>query len=739
MWFEKSISLNQQPPPPPPVQLLSLSFWAGNRSDNSKLIKTAPHDKLEQPASIYNQAPVGAATKPLNSIMEIYNNILCISSSEMIISQANTVGVVAINMYRKLTRERVINVVRRGCYTTPALIEYASLPQRYRTQWERMHGDPNVKVSLNPLIERLRADDQALKFYTDYTLGDGTSLPLERQVQYANEAAVLRAMREAMSVGSAFIKACGGSRKVSWDKVAELIHGKQVQTRFPHSLPTNTQSLRRKFKKFEAEGYPGLIHSAYGNDHALKVSVMIERLILSLYTMPNKPFGADVFQMYNLFVGGNIEVYDKSSGELFDRGQFVKNGNPIELSEKTIWGVINNNYNRTVVDSVRNDDLYNKRVHRPHHHRKPPVFALSKISMDDRDLPRKTHNGQRVKAYYAYDVASGCVIGRSYSRTKDDALFLECLRDMLRMLKRSSLPMPAEVEVEHHIVNHFRQELDLMFPIVRWCGAGNSQEKHAEHLNRAKKYGIERKRHNDIGRWWARSEAYLTRSKREGAEYVTKTYDYDVVVAEDIQDVKEFNNSLHPKQNKYPGMTRWQVLLHHVNQELAQPNDAVVYKCIGNKTESTVCNNQYMKVQYAEYQLPTPQHISRLKPNNYSVEAYWLPDAEGHIGQVYVYQGDVYVGCCQKIDRYNTARTEWTEKDKQAYAAQSAFVSQFDTRVKKGKHEKLDKLGLIEVDPMQDFDTIEAKVTEQPGPMVEDSFDSLLYPSTIAKNAASIL
>lgn len=669
--------------------------------------------------------------------MKRIDNIIYIEFSELVISDQNPKGIMSESMYYKLCYKDEINKKKRGCYGSPVLIEYASLPQRYRTQWERMHGDPNAKVSLNPLIERLRADDQALKFYSDYTLSDGTSIPIDRQVQYANEAAVLRAMREAMSVGSAFIKACGGSKKVSWDKVAELIHGKDVQTRFAHNLPTNTQSLRRKFKKFEIEGYPGLIHSAYGNDHAIKVSVAVEKLILSLYTMPNKPFGADVFQMYNLFVGGKIEVYDKSSGELFDRSKFVKNGNPIELSEKTIWGVINDNYNRAVVDNVRNDDLYNKRVHRPHHHRTAPVFALSKISMDDRDLPRKTHNGQRVKAYYAYDVASGCVIGRSYSRTKDDALFLECLRDMLRMLKRSTLPMPAEVEVEHHIVNHFRQELDLIFPIVRWCGAGNSQEKHAEHLNKAKKYGVERKRHNDIGRWWARSEAYLTKSKREGAEYVTKTYDYDVVVAEDIQDVNEFNNSLHPKQNKYPGMTRWQVLLHHVNQDLAQPNDAVVYKCIGNKTESTVCNNQYMKVQYAEYQLPTPQHISRLKPNNYSVEAYWLPDADGQIGQVYVYQGDVYVGCCQRIDRYNTARVEWTDKDKQAYASQSAFVSQFDQEVKQGKHEKLDKLGVIEIGRMQDLDTIEVKVVEQPKPASDDSFDSLLYPSTASKNAAA--
>lgn len=652
----------------------------------------------------------------------------------MKISDVNPEGLMSQTTYNKLTYEKQVNVVRKGCYTTPALIEYASLPERYRKAWEQMHGDPLRGVIKSPFIECLRADGKALHVFSTYTLSDGSTLPMDRQIQYTNEAIVLRAMKEAMANSSAFIKACGGSKKVSWDKVAEIIHTKEVHKRFPHQLPTNTQSLRRKFKKFIADGYLSLIHAAYGNDHSRKVSVMIEDLILSLYTMPNKPFGADTHSMYNLFVNGKIEVFDKRTGELFDRSAFSHNGKPIELSEKTVWGIINDNYNRAVADSIRNDDMYNKRVNRPHHHRKPPIFALSKISMDDRDLPRKMHGGDRVKAYYSYDVASGCVIGRSYSKSKDDALFLECLRDMFRTLKRSELPLPAEVEVEHHIVNHFAEELDMMFPIVRWCVAGNSQEKHAEHFNKAKKYSVERKRHTGIGRWWARSEAYLTKSKRDGADYVNKTYDYDMLVAEDIEDVNEYNNSLHPQQKKYAGMTRWQVLLRHVNQELSQPSEALIYRCIGNKTTSTICNNQYLKVQYAEYQLPTPQYVSRLKPNNYTVDAYWLPNSEGEIREVYIYQDGKFIAKCDKIDRYNTARIEWTDTDRAGYEKQSGYVAQYDKSIKDGKLNKISKLGIIESETLQSYETTETKIVEI-NPIADESFESLLYVSTTGKDA----
>lgn len=539
--------------------------------------------------------------------MEIYNGILCISSTEVIITEMHTDGLVSQGMYNKLTGGKQVNVIRKGCYTTPALIEYESL-----------------------------------------------------------------------------------------------------------------------------------IHSAYCNDHSRKVSVLTEKLILSLYTMPNKPFGADVHSMFNLFANGKIEVFDKSTGELFDRKMFFRNGQPMELSPKTIWGVINDNMNRAIVDAKRNDSLYNKRVHRPHHFRNNPNYSMSKISMDDRDLPRKINNGQRVKAYYAYDVKSGCVIGRSHSRTKDDELFLECLRDMFRTFRLYSLPLPGEVEVEHHIVNHFAEELNFLFPIVRWCVAGNSQEKHAEHLNKAKKYSVERKRHTDIGRWWARSEAYLTQSKREGAEYVDKGYDYDVLVAEDIADINEYNNALHPKQKQYPGMTRWQVLQHYVNVDLLQADEALVHYCIGNKTTSTIKNNQYLKVQYGEYQLPTPQHIAKLKPNNYTVDAHWLADSEGNIPEIFIYQDGKFIAKCKKTGHYNTARVEWTEQDKESYTEQSKYVATYDKAIRDGKQDKISKTGIIEAENVVKLEDTPMKIVEIQ-PLKEESFESLLYPSTAKYDAIANL
>ena len=95
--------------------------------------------------------------------------------------------------------------------------------------------------------------------------------------------------------------------------------------------------------------------------------------------------------------------------------------------------------------------------------------------------------------------------------------------------------------------------------------------------------------------------------------------------------------------------------------------------------------NQYVQVQYADYQLENLAALKRLKPGNYGVEAYWLEDESGCIGEVYLYQNGQYVGRAAQIATFTTAKAEWTEADTAAMTEQSKYISQFDSFVKKGK------------------------------------------------------
>jgi hypothetical protein len=399
--------------------------------------------------------------------------------------------------------------------------------------------------------------------------------------------------------------------------------------------------------------------------------------------------------LYLAFLGGAIQVVNTKTGELYNRLDFYnEDGTPIMISEATVWNYINDPKNRILVDKYRSGGLEFNNIHRPHHHRHAPNFSLSKISMDDRDLPRKLHDGGRVKSYLSYEVLSGAVIGIAYARKKDKQLFINCMRNMFQFLHQNDMGMPLEVEVEHHLVNSYKDDLmkaEVVFPFVRWCNPGNSQEKHAEHFNKAKKYGYEKRYQDGIGRWYAKLEANRTIQNKvfdeDNDNYKSKTYEFDQLIADDLESIEAYNNGLHPNQKKYKGLSRLEVLKANLNPDLATLKPYLLARYIGNSVDTSIRRSQYVTVNYTKYQLPAPEVMQQLLPNNYEVTAYWLPKANGSVPEIYIYQGVTFICKCDSIATYNTSSAEQTKLDKQAYQNQSTYVRKFDEMVKTGREE----------------------------------------------------
>ena len=641
--------------------------------------------------------------------MEYHNNILCVEAGWLIDE-----GIVSKSNYRNLTQRGWLKVERRACKGTPALISFDSIPERFKKQIIDKVGDPHKTTKHTQFKAYIKPDAEAMEFYSSYRLEDGRSLPEKAIQEYCTNASLLNALIRFDSDKVAKRRALGGSARGIWDKMAVVVD--RLKDEYPHTLPANSRRLKDRLKKYKDEGYMALVHKNYCNDNSRKVSADLERLILSLYVLPNKPFSKSVHDMYLQFLGGAIDVADVASGEIFDRDSFVdKNGVPVMVSDSTIWNYINNPKNRAIVDMARNDSHSYTNMHRPHHHRSAPVYSLSKISMDDRDIPHKMSDGNRVKAYYAYDVASGCVVGASYSKLKDKSLFIDCMRDMFRNIYRWGFGMPMEVEVEHHLVNQYKDDFmkaGVLFPFVRWCNPGNSQEKRAEHFNRAKKYGYEKKYQPGIGRFYAKLEANRPPQEKVFDEhnnnYKTKYKSFDEIVADDLFTIEKYNNDLHPKQKLYPGKTRMDVMRETLNPDLANIDKPVLAKAIGEKVKTSIRRNQYVQVQYEFYQLPSIQTLELLEPNNYNVVAYYIPEKDQTIGDVYIYQDGEFIAQCEKIKRYNEATAEQTDKDIDAYNEQTKYVSEFNKVVKAGK-KSLAKVEIIENDE-QHIDEVETVV-----------------------------
>ena len=197
---------------------------------------------------------------------------------------------------------------------------------------------------------------------------------------------------------------------------------------------------------------------------------------------------------------------------------------------------------------------------------------------------------------------------------------------MFVFIDRNGFGIPMEVEVENHLVSKFFGVLAEMFPYLTICAPSNSKEKRAEHFNRAVKYQVEKNNHSGIGRWWLKSVYNRIPVDKIDDEFKQTLKPFDLMVAEDILDTIEYNNSLHKNQRKYPGMTRMEVLLANLNPDLPRFEKSNIYKYIGFETKDvTIWNTQYVEVQYAEYVLPHPAVVKKLAPNNLNNGSILIP------------------------------------------------------------------------------------------------------------------
>ena len=688
--------------------------------------------------------------------MEYYGKILCISYNDLTyddrpvmvngkadysrsrtlkgvhpstLSEEELAPIMSIPNYKKLAAKEKINVVRSGRGLGGyVLVEIATMPLRFQERIKLKYGDMKEDVIRNWLGSHYHIDAKAREFYTRFRFDNGDTLPPEHIQEYTVNASVIEAVMRAME-DATFMRKAMKAGPVNWGELAGAIS--YYQAEFGHTLPVSSNRFKKRVNDFKANGYESLISRKFMNQNRRKVTYDIERLLLSIDAQPEQPFNTTVWEQYNLFVQGELELYDPETGEVLNPADFTdKDGNPLVLSPATVANYLNNPKNKALRGKLHMSQWDFNNAYRPYHLRSIGEYSLSKVSLDDRDLPRPMKDGNRVKAYYAYDVVSGAVVGYAYNRYKTTELFLDCMRNMFQTLDRNGMYIPAELEVEHHLVSDFADGLmqaGTVFPLIRWCNPGNSREKRAEHKNREKKYGVEKRTQVGIGRWYAKLEANRPKEEKVYDEknntYKVKTYSYEELVADDIRAIETFNAQPHPNQKRYPGMSRWDVLCAHQNPNLAPWDKAVLYRFIGQHTETTIRQNTYCTVMYNQYGLPSPEIIEKLEPRNYKVDAYYLPDADGTINEVYIYQNGRYIATCKPVARYNENTAEQTEYDKAAYTEQSKYVAQFDKMMKDGK---IRRVGILDKGTAKAAAGIEAEALEIQPHAGEDDYSAYM-------------
>lgn len=637
-------------------------------------------------------------------MLYLNNTILCLTYDELFDD------LIPVTTYRNWRNRNTVVFHGRGGNGSGVLIEYETLPEPYKKLVIARYGDPYKFVYKEPIRHLIKPDTETITWFEDYRFPNGKALKDKHRIIFTNNVAILKAIDQ-LKADKSLRKEYNLTMDNAWKTICDTA-GDLRKKDFPNTIPTSVRRLKPLFNTWKKEGCKALISKKYLNNNSRKVDEDLENLLLSLYIQNNKPYAKQVHEIYELFMQGKIDVYDRESGELFDREKFYKDGERINIGQTTVWFYINKIINRASVDKLRTSTLEFQGKHRPHIHRHTAIYAFSKISMDDISIPFKMPDGTRVWSYQIYDTASQCIVGKSFGRDKNRELFMKAVKDMFRLIHVNGWGIPAEIEIEQHISNTFAEDLlkeGNVFPFVWFCRGGNPQEKRIERVIGAKKYSLQNKRDGFQRRPFARLEANRMNEDKDKVRYA-----YQDIVANETADINTWNNQLHPNQVLYPGKTRWQVLVGNQNPELAKANPPLLAKYIGHKTDTSIYRSQYVFVKKTKYQLPCVDCLNLLEANNLDVEAYYIPDAEGNVNEVHLFQNDELICSASRLQTFNDARAEQTEGDIHIRNKQFAYRTSFDQTIK----DKLKKLSKVAVQDKPLPDT-----TKMPDRLIETGIE----------------
>ncbi len=236
--------------------------------------------------------------------MQYHNNILCITHAEL------TDGIVSKTNYDQLKYRGKINVIRRGCYGTQALIVFDTLPMDIKKACIAKYGNPRENAVEDNFLQVVVDDYKASEFFSNYILADGRFLPINVQDRYIANAKVLNAIHRIVTDRKALVKALGGVPKNLWQTLAATVA--DVATRTGHDLPENYRRLQTKYKLYVNRSYDGLISDKWMNRNAAKVSdIQHEALLRQLFGKHNNFDNEQIKALYNL-VAENVG-WDKIS------------------------------------------------------------------------------------------------------------------------------------------------------------------------------------------------------------------------------------------------------------------------------------------------------------------------------------------------------------------------------------------------------------------------------------------
>lgn len=454
-----------------------------------------------------------------------------------------------VNYDNLIKRGKIQRLRRGGGLDSGVLMDYASLPDRFKVKFVAKYGDPELQKIQQKMEYRI--DQKARDWYHD----DERGIPSNLADKYTVNASVLR-MLSGMKARMAASRSTSGGGGIAWDAILE--ESERLRGICGHTLPKSSR-LAELIRRFDKEGYACLVSKKLGNANSRAITEEMGRMIIALKRSKDPVYSID---------GIRKAVNEAAAAKGWKQ---IKSKNSITnyLDENVaLW-------KDTEVGATKAKMLLNRM-----HSTILPTMPNARWEGDGTkvNLYYRTYvdGKEKMATFWVYefiDVASEVMLGRCFSQGEDFDTFYEAFR---RSVENAGV-FPYELVNDNQssaTTKQVQEWLSRCVQVPRTTAPHNGPSKTIESI-----FG--RFQGEVLARHWNFTGQNIT-AKRDSSradidftlQNIAGLPNYQECVAMYEADVAAWNNSLHPDQARYPGMTRMDVYRRESCPDCAAVTDA---------------------------------------------------------------------------------------------------------------------------------------------------------------------
>lgn len=259
---------------------------------------------------------------------QFHNNILSIPAKLLY----NDWGLMTYDNYLKLANRGKLVRSRKGKGSdSEALLSVYDLPVHngldYKAVCYQKLGNPKEVAIKNILEQYILPDAAAAQYFLAHRKPNDKPFSKEIQIEKTTNACILNALKMVLKDSAATHKVFGKNKIKLWHNISEAVNAIDAD-KWHFNLPSNERSLKRKFLKYQKEGYSVFISGLEGKQNAQKIKGDVADYVLATYCLPNK------LSVPMLLAKYNAVKQDKGWGNLSDRAINLWLNEP---AQKRIW------------------------------------------------------------------------------------------------------------------------------------------------------------------------------------------------------------------------------------------------------------------------------------------------------------------------------------------------------------------------------------------------------------------